>query len=271
MDGDAVYTRRSPVGLEALLLRLLLLHEAVVGCAALPFAEMLQQVQERSGWVFEGARFHLLSPREAQGLPGRGLVEEPRGYGAYFGGPPEPLYLFLEHPGIQDPTELRLAALYMDHLLSMLRAAGCCQELERQAHLDWLTSLGNRRSLERRLQQGLPPNWGLALLDLDNLKEVNDTQGHLAGDRLLSKVGEALRHRGLEAYRIGGDEFVVLLYRPDLECLRQAIQGQSLSLGIAWSEEAEAANLLHLADQRMYADKRRRKAMAPPRTRPLCS
>jgi GGDEF domain-containing protein len=82
------------------------------------------------------------------------------------------MYLLLEIPNIDDPTELRLAALFCDYLLSALYAAGYREELERQARYDWLTGLGNRRALERRLADGLPSDWGLAFLDLDNLKIV---------------------------------------------------------------------------------------------------
>lgn len=154
---------------------------------------------------------------------------------------------------MEDPTELRLAALYLDYLLSALKGAGYREELERQARTDWLTGLGNRRALERRLTRGL------ALLDLDGLKQVNDREGHMAGDRLLVGLARALQGEGLKAYRIGGDEFAVLLPRKRDPRLERALRGQAVSVGLAWSEEAQGLALLALSDARMYEHKRSRK------------
>lgn len=83
---------------------------------------------------------------------------------------------------------------------------------------DPLTGLLNREGLERWLggteTDGLPmPSMGVILLDLDGFKEINDTRGHPAGDRLLQGVAGALlasTRPGDIAVRWGGDEFVVL-------------------------------------------------------------
>lgn len=85
---------------------------------------------------------------------------------------------------------------------------------------DELTELNNRRALEwdlpRQIQkartQGTPLS--LIILDIDYFKKVNDTYGHLAGDRLLQLLGKQLRQnlRSLDtAFRYGGEEFVVVL------------------------------------------------------------
>ena len=144
------------MGPESLLLRLLLLHEVTAGFSEPPFLEVLARAERGVEWVFPGARLLALLPEEARGLPGRGLgrFRGLLGYGAYFPGPPLPLYLFLDHPGVEKPEELRLAALFMEHLLAALRGAGYREELERQARTDWLTGLGNRRALERALREG---------------------------------------------------------------------------------------------------------------------
>lgn len=99
----------------------------------------------------------------------------------------------------------------------------------RHAHTDPLTGLSNRRGLlsgarqlvahARRTGQGL----GLVLIDLDDLKQVNDRQGHPAGDRLLRTVGEVLHRvarRDEVCGRVGGDEFAVLLTGEALEIRR---------------------------------------------------
>ncbi|MDA9435709.1 GGDEF domain-containing protein [Bradyrhizobium sp. CCBAU 51627] len=87
-----------------------------------------------------------------------------------------------------------------------------------QASHDWLTGIANRRAFEARLQIELDgrgeDSLGLILLDLDQFKTVNDSCGHLAGDRLLREVAQFLqqdrRPRDLVA-RLGGDEFGLIL------------------------------------------------------------
>jgi diguanylate cyclase (GGDEF)-like protein len=99
--------------------------------------------------------------------------------------------------------------LYQRALLRALRAA-------RLALTDPLTGLGNHRHfhdrLERELEHALRYSRPLAicLVDIDDFKRINDRFGHPAGDRLLSLVATRLRQTG-EAFRIGGDEFAVLL------------------------------------------------------------
>lgn len=94
------------------------------------------------------------------------------------------------------------------------------ERLAWQASHDWLTGLSNRRAFEARLQSELDNSatgsLGLILLDLDQFKNVNDSCGHLAGDRLLCQVSRLLqqdrRPHDLVA-RLGGDEFGLILPR----------------------------------------------------------
>jgi diguanylate cyclase (GGDEF)-like protein len=87
---------------------------------------------------------------------------------------------------------------------------------------DPLTGLGNRRHFSERLQQELDRAeekrrpLSVCVLDLDRLKAINDGHGHERGDLALTSVAGALRHGG-EAFRVGGDEFVVLLPAHDRE------------------------------------------------------
>jgi two-component system, cell cycle response regulator len=152
--------------------------------------------------------------------------------------------------------------------------------LERQtrdAITDALTGLGNRRrlmdDLSLAVQQGLSGQPAtLAFFDLNGFKRYNDSFGHGAGDSLLTRLGTALAatvsDRG-EAYRLGGDEFCVLLAgrfpRSDavVAQARAALSEQGSGFTVTAScgvvvvpEDASTVTLaLNLADERMYADK----------------
>jgi len=86
----------------------------------------------------------------------------------------------------------------------------------RLAYYDMLTGLPNRVSFNdsiTRMTARTPLDFGLMLIDIDHLKATNDTLGHAAGDTLIAAVGARLRAVAGEAiaFRIGGDEFAVLL------------------------------------------------------------
>jgi diguanylate cyclase (GGDEF)-like protein len=115
----------------------------------------------------------------------------------------------------------------------------------------------------------------LAFLDVDQLKRVNDLQGHASGDHLLSELGAAMR-QSLRSYdvavRYGGDEFVCALPGAHLadaerrfaelgEVLANAIVGASVSVGLAelrGDESLEQA--IGRADREMYERRRARRA-----------
>jgi len=113
------------------------------------------------------------------------------------------------------------ARLQMTIDRAMARAARrALSQLERAACFDALTGVMNRRSFEADAARELGRvarhggRFSLAMLDLDGLKGINDTLGHIAGDARLQALGAALRtttRREDSAYRIGGDEFAVLL------------------------------------------------------------
>jgi diguanylate cyclase (GGDEF)-like protein len=148
-------------------------------------------------------------------------------------------------------------------------------ESRRQALTDDLTGLGNRRrlliDLERAIAEGTDHSPAvLAMFDLDGFKAYNDTHGHPAGDALLARLGSRLAATFTAsgtAYRLGGDEFCVLLHGSPAE-LEDAI-GQALealteqheairsSCGFALlpREARDASSALRIVDQRMYAQK----------------
>ncbi|TIU04250.1 MAG: GGDEF domain-containing protein, partial [Mesorhizobium sp.] len=86
------------------------------------------------------------------------------------------------------------------------------------AYVDALTNLPNRASLDvalQRLSCAQPNAWAVLIIDLDNLKPINDTFGHAAGDALLQAVASRLAESVApdRVFRMGGDEFAVILQR----------------------------------------------------------
>ena len=162
--------------------------------------------------------------------------------------------------------------------------------LEHQALHDSLTGLPNRVLLHDRVDQAIRlahrqhSPLALMILDVDHFKEVNDSYGHQAGDKLLELVGRRLidvvRETDTVA-RLGGDEFAVVLLGADeaaaaviagklLKALERPfeIQGRALdvgaSIGIAtYPQHADSSEtLLRRADIAMYVAKRSRRAYA---------
>jgi two-component system, cell cycle response regulator len=147
---------------------------------------------------------------------------------------------------------------------------------------DTLTGLPNRRWLINDLRDALATSTNdgprtLAMFDLDGFKTYNDTFGHLAGDQLLVRLGKRLsefvRLYG-RAYRLGGDEFCVLLDKeggqlaPIVAGCAEALSetGTGFSIGASHgtvtipSEADDVSAALHIADTRMYATKHGRRA-----------
>ncbi len=144
-------------------------------------------------------------------------------------------------------------------------------ELRDAAMTDSLTGLPNRRRLTSDLEAAArDPQARLALFDLDGFKAYNDTFGHLAGDALLTRLGhrlrEAVRHFGT-AYRLGGDEFCVLVSgersAATIEAAVEALTeyGGAFTISnshgsVALGEEIRTPeDALRIVDQRMYEHK----------------
>ena len=160
-----------------------------------------------------------------------------------------------------------------------------------EAQTDSLTGLGNRRKLmvdlKRELQvASVQSPRVLVLFDLDGFKRYNDTYGHPAGDVLLARLGanlgRAIKPYG-EAYRIGGDEFCVLVMtgassaKTIIALAASALSEQGEGFAIKAShgavilphEARDAALALKISDQRMYAHKEDRRSSATRQTRDI--
>lgn len=174
----------------------------------------------------------------------------------------------------------RLVAV-LGHVCGLM-AGTMASDLRRLARRDSLTGLSNRGAwdtdLESKLKSGAPI--AIAVVDLDGLKQINDSKGHDAGHSHIRKFAADLsleiRERGA-TYRIGGDEFAVILQESRLGELDEALstlaarQGvASFSFGTASSDAdgVERERLVKKADERMYEMKRVHKVGASPEVQP---
>ncbi len=155
------------------------------------------------------------------------------------------------------------------------------RQLMSQATCDPLTGVGNRRALDRKLREVIATRdrtglvASLIMLDLDHFKSINDEFGHGVGDQILIRLTEIvnLRIRVSDSlYRIGGEEFVVVIERQDIERaarvaeqLRTLVEAYELvpersitiSLGVAELQpEEDAHSWLRRADKALYEAKR---------------
>jgi diguanylate cyclase (GGDEF)-like protein len=188
--------------------------------------------------------------------------------------------LYIEHVGLLAvAVEVILLALVLSYQFAQLhyereQALARMEASNRIAHTDALTGLANRYALDIELEE-LPPEASLTFLDLDGLKYYNDRFGHARGDELLRGfAGHLSAFLGNEGrlFRIGGDEFAITLRSGDLRrveavlydtmaCLHTGgFEFAGVSAGTAFLYEAQNRNeLKHLADTRMYENKRKRK------------
>jgi len=153
-------------------------------------------------------------------------------------------------------------------------------ELQELSIKDNLTSLYNQRHfyrmLEKEMARATRQNHPmcLLLLDLDNFKQLNDSKGHLAGDRILERTGHIIKECTREhvdyTFRYGGDEFTIILTETSpqqayevaeriKQLLPQSLQDATLTLSIGLAEYSNSASLedfINSADKAMYAAKK---------------
>ncbi|MDT8438359.1 MAG: GGDEF domain-containing protein [Wenzhouxiangellaceae bacterium] len=174
--------------------------------------------------------------------------------------------------------DLRALDRVVECLAFPLRNALLYRAASALARRDALTGAGSRlafdealaKEMSRAERSSVP--FSLLIIDVNNFKQVNDEFGHLSGDHTLCltrRLVEQELREGDACFRIGGDEFAVLLHRSDIEGaltvsarIRRAIESQtilspfSVAVGMAqWRAGLSRDAIIARADQRMYKDK----------------
>ena len=191
--------------------------------------------------------------------------------------------LMLELPEGDFPAVMEIVSHVSDQLLlekeNGKSLAERLTEIQEKLYQDELTRVFNRRYLNEfsflhRGMNQISCQVGIIMLDLRQFKQINDTYGHLEGDRILTDVAAALRGRVRSTYsviRLGGDEFLVTLtgcgeadVRRMVEELRRVVEAITpADFGYAYAERFNASpeeleKMLDQADRRMYEEKRRK-------------
>jgi diguanylate cyclase (GGDEF)-like protein len=203
----------------------------------------------------------------------------------------------LQLPPIVDALMLAVVFCIVVFVAERLRASALQNALLReslhhartQAQRDALTGIPNRAYFLERLRASVnekgPGDYvGILFADLDGFKAVNDTAGHITGDRVLVLVAERLRHavRADDILaRIGGDEFAILIDQlpnsSEAETLAEKLEAQfvnpfhvdgtqfrigvTVGVSIAPPDGVDAESLLRVADARMYRRKEEKRSM----------
>src|ERR1700688_437084 len=187
-------------------------------------------------------------------------------------------------PRTFEPSHLEFVAAVADQIAVALDRA---RQHTREARTDYLTGLANPPEFERAIDRAVAAasrhgrRLALMMLDLDNLKEINDTVGHHLGDEAIRMLAHELQ-RAVRASdtcgRLGGDEFGVAMPEADERDarevgtrVRQSLEALNrlekvpvpveFSVGIAaWKPGMDWQAMYQMADKALYVDKRRRQA-----------
>jgi diguanylate cyclase len=195
------------------------------------------------------------------------------------------LKVYSTDPGAFGPEHVETLQLLTESISAQMAHASLFEVKEKESRTDALTGLLNRRAYEERLAIEAARSsryrhpLAVAIFDLDGFKGVNDELGHPAGDAVLQGVATAIDSSRLtdDAFRIGGDEFALLMPQTNLEGAKiaaarvvEAIEAAQLGdgtvtacYGVASLSSGDGLTLHDAADRSLLAAKRR----SPHRTR----
>ena len=170
----------------------------------------------------------------------------------------------------QNYKDLSLLSSVVFFILDSIEKREMTRELQKMSFEDGLTKLNNRNKFNQvmdALKTYPPKSMGIVYLDLNGLKEINDKFGHEAGDELIKKSAKIIYDVfGVDAFRIGGDEFVAIVVNHSQEEFINKIENIkimmkqkeiSISIGESFKEaDCDIEKQLAQADLRMYEEKK---------------
>lgn len=233
------------------------------------FGSLYEQIKEHSPLLLEDVEplketspklFNYLLSRNVHATAVSVLMISGKPVG-FFGIENSPAIAF-DHDGMRLRTTAQFISI-------MIRNRNVMAHLDYLSLRDDLTGILNRRGLEQYIRT-VPSGLRLVLVyaDLNNLKEVNDTLGHDAGDELIKESGQTMLRVAVRGhvYRLGGDEFAMTFeLDPDADCLqpmrdvRKAFIDKSISVALGYSTTVTPVKsideLLQQADRNMYVNK----------------
>ena len=179
-------------------------------------------------------------------------------------------FLGVDNPRLHYEDHTLLSSIQY-FLTDSLKAKERKARLQYMSYRDMLTTLYNRNryiQVLESMQVKTVIKTGVAYIDINGLKRVNDLYGHEAGDRLIINTARSMLAILPEnAYRVGGDEFVLICFDIDEKIFRSKVRDIcdsiaakriSVSVGVVWEESSsELETMLRRADDLMYAEKKK--------------
>ena len=179
-------------------------------------------------------------------------------------------FLGVDNPRLHYEDHTLLSSIQY-FLTDSLKAKERKARLQYMSYRDMLTTLYNRNryiQVLEGMQAKTVIKTGVAYIDINGLKRVNDLYGHEAGDRLIINTARSMLAILPEnAYRVGGDEFVLICFDMDEKIFRSKVRDIcdsiaakkiSVSVGVVWEESSsELETMLRRADDLMYAEKKK--------------
>ena len=179
-------------------------------------------------------------------------------------------FLGVDNPRLHYEDHTLLSSIQY-FLTDSLKAKERKARLQYMSYRDMLTTLYNRNryiQVLEGMQAKTGIKTGVAYIDINGLKRVNDLYGHEAGDRLIINTARSMLAILPEnAYRVGGDEFVLICFDMDEKIFRSKVRDIcdsiaakkiSVSVGVVWEESSsELETMLRRADDLMYAEKKK--------------